>query len=180
MTILMKKPGAIQTRQTHHGPVVQRREDPLVDPRVPEQGEEACQCRRLATWLMASSRPGSQVSHLPKLLGATQDPCHKPGANLMSRYWRAARFGCCLLAALRQQILQQFSEAIPVQETSETPQPCTTADFLVRETDSDRLGSRPQFNKFQILASKKMLYKEGLTCLVRLCICIDPRLEMRA
>jgi hypothetical protein len=48
MTILMKKPGAIQIQtvasvqawQTHHGPVVQRREDPLVDPRVPEQGEK--------------------------------------------------------------------------------------------------------------------------------------------
>ena len=49
----MKQPGAIQiqtvasvqARQTHHGPVVQQRKDPLVDPRVPEQGEKACQCR---------------------------------------------------------------------------------------------------------------------------------------
>jgi hypothetical protein len=66
----------------------------------------------------------------------------------MSRYWRAARFGCCLLLALRQQLLEQFSQAMPVQETAEARQPCPTADFLGAETDSDRLGSRPQFNKF--------------------------------
>jgi hypothetical protein len=46
------------------------------------------------------------------------------------------------------QLLEQFSQAMPVQETAEARQPCPTADFLVAETDSDRLGSRPQFNKF--------------------------------
>lgn len=66
----------------------------------------------------------------------------------MSRYWRAARFDCCLLLALRQQLLQQFSEAMPVQETAEARQFRPTADSLVAETHSDRLGSRPQFNKF--------------------------------
>ena len=34
------------------------------------------------------------------------------------------------------------------QETAEARQPRPPADFLVAETDSDRLASRPQFNKF--------------------------------
>ena len=66
----------------------------------------------------------------------------------MSWYLAGGPFGCCLLLALRQQLHEQFSQAMPVQETAEARQPCPTADFLVAETDSDRLGSRPQFNKF--------------------------------
>src|SRR4029077_14763001 len=89
MTILVKKPGAIQiqtvasvqARQPHHGPVVERSKDPLVNPRVPEQGEKACQCRLtgdLTNGQESGQHPGwAQVSHVRKLLSATQDPCDK-------------------------------------------------------------------------------------------------------
>jgi hypothetical protein len=42
----------------------------------------------------------------------------------------------------------QFPQAMSAQETVEARQPRPPADFLVAETDSDRLASRPQFNKF--------------------------------
>ena len=76
-----KTVASVQARQTHHGLVVQRREHPLVDPHVPEQGEKACLWRLTGDLAngqqSAQHRVGSQVSHVRKLLSATQDPCDK-------------------------------------------------------------------------------------------------------